>query len=248
MKPSNQLTAFLKSENEWLPSLSIDCVIFGFHNGELKVLLLKYHNVDALALPGGFVRQEESIDEAAGRILLERTGMADIYLEQFHIFGQKDRQNHLFNKTIIEAQGILLPAGHWFIRRYVSVGYYALVEFSKVVPAPDYLSDSIDWYDVQALPPLLLDHRQIIQKALDTLRTLLAHNPAGFSRRAAPLLPETFTMADLQQLYETILGQKLLRTNFQRKMLSLEVLERVDKKWTGGAHKAPYLYRFTPHP
>ncbi|GAA4420214.1 NUDIX domain-containing protein [Nibrella viscosa] len=246
MTPYTQLETFLNQENEWLPSLSLDCVIFGFHDHELKVLLLKYRNVDALALPGGFVHKEESIDEAAGRVLRERTGLTDIYLEQFYVFGQKERQNHLFNKTIIEAQGFQLPADHWFIRRYVSVGYYALVDFLDVIPSPDYLSDSIDWYDVQTMPPLLLDHGQIVRKALDTLRTLLEHNPAGFGRRAAPLLPDTFTMADLQRLYETILDQKLLRTNFQRKMLSLKVLERVDKKRTGKAHKAPYLYRFKP--
>ena len=91
------------------------------------------------------------------------------------------------------------------------------------------------------MPPLIQDHNQIVNKALDALRANLDHRLIGFN-----LLPQDFTMGDLQQLYETILGKKLLRPAFQRKMLSLGILERVAKKWTGGAHKAPYLYRFAP--
>ncbi|CCH51249.1 NUDIX hydrolase [Fibrisoma limi BUZ 3] len=239
MQRSTDMNKFLSSEQDWLPSLSVDCVIFGFHENELKVLLLTFRHTDLLALPGGLVHRQEDVDDAAKRILAERTGLADIYLEQFHTFGQLGRGSDQFGRKIAKANGIDLPPDHWFTRRFVSVGYYALVDFSRVIPSPDVFSESIDWYDVRELPPLVLDHSLIVQKALDTLRLMLDHRLIGFN-----LLPEMFTMGELQRLYETILGKKLLRTNFQRKMLSLEILERLDKKWTGGAHKAPYLYRF----
>lgn len=239
MKQSIDIKQFLTNESEWLPSLSVDCVIFGFHDNELKVLLLTLRNTGLLALPGGLVHRQESVDEAAGRVLQERTGMVDIFLEQFHVFGQLNRGSDVFGRQLASANGIELPPGHWFTQRYVSVGYYALLDFSKVMPTPDEKSDSIGWHDVQNLPGLVLDHTLIIQKALDTLRLMLDHKLVGFN-----LLPDMFTMADLQRLYETVLGQSFSRANFQRKMLSLNSLERVEKKWTGGAHKAPYLYRF----
>ena len=103
----------------------------------------------------------------------------------------------------------------------------------------DELADSCNWYDLKELPSLILDHGEIVSKALETLRANLDNKLTGFN-----LMPETFTMAELQSLYETILGTKLLRTSFQRKMVNLGFLEKVDKKYTGGAHKAPFLYRF----
>lgn len=244
MNGSGELNAFLEGEFKWLPSLSVDCVIFGFHKNELKVLLLTLRNTGLMALPGGLVHRQESVDSAAERVLHERTGLTNIFLEQFHTFGQPDRGSDQFGRQLASANGIELPPGHWFTHRYVSVGYYALVEFSRVLPSPDIRSDAIGWYDVQALPILILDHTLIVQKALQTLRLLLDHNLAGFNRRAAPLLPEAFTMPDLQRLYETVMGQTFVRTNFQRKMLGLNILERLEKKKTGEAHKAPYLYRF----
>ncbi|MDB5150942.1 MAG: hypothetical protein JWQ57_4962, partial [Mucilaginibacter sp.] len=142
-------------------------------------------------------------------------------------------------KTIMQARGYTPPNNHWLLKRFVSIGYYALVDFTKAVPAPDEISDSCDWYSLDELPVLMQDHRQIIDKALQTLQNNLDQKLIGFN-----LLTDEFTMGDLQSLYETILDKKLLRAAFQRKMLGLGILERVAKKWTGGAHKAPYLYRF----
>ena len=224
---------------DFLPGLAIDAVIFGFHQGQLKVLLLEYHNTRLLALPAGFVQVTENLDDAARRVLAERTGLSDIYLEQFYVFGDLDRYDPAPMRAIMEAKGLTPNESHWLLRRFVSVGYYALIDFTKAVPIPDILSDRCDWYDLANLPPLMLDHQKIVQKALDTLRTDLDRKLIGFS-----LLAETFTMADLQNLYETILDQKLHRSAFQRKMLSLGILERLDKQYSGGAHKAPYLYRF----
>jgi hypothetical protein len=239
MEPDDPPLHMLDQRTKMIPQLSIDAVVFGFHDNELKVLLLKYRNLDFWALPGGFVLQEEDLDAAAKRMLCERTGLNNIYLEQFHVFGDRNRAYPEFHKKIRDANGLTYHPNHWIFQRFISVGYYALVDFSKVSPAPDTLSDACEWVDVRKLPNLIFDHKRIFQQALETLRAMLDQKLVGFN-----LLPEVFTMNDLQSLYETILGKKLLRTNFQRKMLSLEILERVDKKYSGGAHKAPYLYRF----
>ncbi|GAB3711516.1 NUDIX domain-containing protein [Spirosoma flavus] len=230
----------------FLPGLAIDLVIFGFHEGQLKVLLLEYQNTGLFALPGGFIHTTEDLNEAARRILAERTGLHDIYLEQFHVFGDYARYDaaKVPMTAIMRAKGLSPVDGHWLLRRFVSVGYYALVDFTKAIPTPDVLSDTCNWYDFVKLPTLMQDHNVMVQKALETLRISLDHNLISFNRWAAPLLPETFTMVELQNLYETILGQKLHRSGFQRKILGSEILERLEKKYSGGAHKAPYLYRF----
>jgi 8-oxo-dGTP diphosphatase len=223
----------------YLPGLALDMVIFGFHQNLLKILLLEYENTDLFALPAGFIKKEENVNDAARRSLEDRTGLRDIYLEQFYVFGDHHRHNPEPLKAIMQGKGMKPEDDHWLLGRFVSIGYYALVDFTQAVPNPDSLSDKCDWHDLANLPPLMLDHREMVSKALDTLRSNLDRKLIGFN-----LLPETFTMGDLQVLYETIQGQKLNRSSFQRKMLSLDILERLDKKWTGGAHKAPYLYRF----
>lgn len=223
----------------FLPGISVDCVIFGFHDNQLKILLTRFRNTDIYALPGGFVGQTENIDEAAQRVLLERTGLHDIYLEQFHVFGDRDRCPADVQKKLVESIGPP-PAGSALLSgRYISIGYYALIDFTEATPTPDALSDHCDWWPMDDMPPLMFDHEDISRQALETLRLTLNHRDVGFN-----LLPETFTMNELQALHETILGDKLVRSNFQRKMLATGLLERFDKKRTGGAHKAPYLYRF----
>lgn len=223
----------------FLPGLAIDAVIFGFHQNQLKILLLEYRNTGLMALPGGFILATENLNDAARRVLSERTGLHNIYLEQFYVFGDLNRFDPAPMRAIMAAKGLTPAEHHWLLGRFISVGYYALVDFTKAVPIPDSLSDSCNWYDLANLPPLMQDHQTIVQKALDMLRTDLDRKLIGFN-----LLSETFTMADLQRLYETILDQKLHRSGFQRKMLSLGILERLDKHYSGGAHKAPYLYRF----
>jgi len=223
----------------FLPGLAIDTVIFGFHDNQLKVLLLSYKNSSLYALPGGFIHDNEDVNQAARRVLESRTALTDIYLEQFYVFGDYSRYDPTPLKAIMHARGYTAPDNHWLLKRFVSIGYYALVDFTKAVPAPDDISDSCNWYNLDDLPVLMQDHRQIIDKALQTLQNNLDQKLIGFN-----LLTDEFTMGDLQSLYETILNKKLLRAAFQRKMLGLGILERIAKKWTGGAHKAPYLYRF----
>ncbi|MBB6109311.1 ADP-ribose pyrophosphatase YjhB, NUDIX family [Mucilaginibacter lappiensis] len=235
---------FIKQETNvtgegYLPGLAIDTVIFGFHDDKLKVLILSYKDTSLYALPGGFVHTEEDVNEAARRVLFSRTGLTNIFLDQFYVFGDKSRYDASSLKTIMKARGFTPPEDHWLLKRFVSVGYYALVDFTKAIPTPDSISDSCDWFSLDKLPPLMQDHRQIIDKALQTLQANLDHKLIGFN-----LLSDDFTMGDLQRLYETVLNKKLIRAAFQRKMLGLGILERIAKKWTGGAHKAPYLYRF----
>ncbi len=239
MRRQETFTEPADEPDKFLPSVSIDCVIFGFHDDQIKVLLINFKNTNIWALPGGYIHVDEDMDEAASRILRERTSVQDIFLEQFYTFGQRERVCRDLQETIFNALGIPLSPDAWISQRFVSVGYYALVDFSKVIPNPDEHLEVCTWFGLDELPPLAFDHSQIVRKALSTLQSRLDHNLVGLN-----LLPDTFTMAELQSLYETILGKKLLRANFQRKMLGLEILERVEKRFSGRAHKAPYLYRF----
>lgn len=226
-------------EKLFLPGLSVDTVIFGFHEGQLMVLLLQYKNTNTFALPGGLILKEENADQAACRTLRSRTGLSNIYLEQFHVFSDKDRSNPSFFERILKARGVKTLKNHFLLNRFVSIAYYALVDFTKAVPTADGLADECRWHDLKNLPPLIQDHAKIIQKALASLRDNLDRKLVGFN-----LLPDLFTMGELQVLYETILNEKFRRTSFQRKMLNLDILKKVDKKWTGAAHKAPFLYTF----
>jgi 8-oxo-dGTP diphosphatase len=238
-KKSEHLQEIITAFNLSIPQLSVDCVIFGFHDNELKVLLSKYPDVDLWALQGGYVGQNEDIECAAKRILAERTLMHDIFLKQFHVFGKTNRPTsdslrEAFKDTSFDFDDLPL-----FKQRFVSIGYYSLVNFLKVTPTIGLFFDQCRWFNIDNLPNLAFDHTDIIAKALETLRHSLDYQRVGFN-----LMPETFTMNDLQKLYEIILGEPLSRNNFQRKILDMNILERLDKKFTGGAHKAPYLYRF----
>lgn len=224
-----------------LPHIAYDSVVFGFSKGKLKILLMEYHATGWFALPGGFVRRDENLDNAVLRGLRERTGIADIYLEQFQTFGSLSRYKPKVMKTILEANGFTVPPDYWLLDRFVTVAYYALMDYEKVTLNPDSLSDSMAWYDVNTLPTLILDHQDIVEKALQTLRFNLDRKLIGGN-----LLPEKFTMNELQAVYEAILGEKLRRTSFQRKMLSLKILQRHEKRFSGKNHKAPFLYSFKP--
>ncbi len=228
-----------KEFKDLLSHISLDCVVFGFHENQLKVLLLHLKFTKEWALPGGFVQEHESMEVAATRVLKERTGLDKIFLRQFHVFS--DPQRSKINPAIpdLREAGIIFPDDKWFKQRFISVGFYALVEFSLVQPQPDSMSDICTWVSLVEIGQLMMDHRQILDKALETLRLQLALQPVGFN-----LLPEKFTMPELQKLYETILGKELDRRNFQRKMLAYNILTKLNEVKTGVAHKAPSYYKF----
>lgn len=230
-----------------IPQVSIDCVVFGYEKANLKVLLSKLDfTADFWTLSGGFINQEESIDEAALRILENRTGLHKIYLEQFKVYGETDRTDNRFyekifslNQDKLKEQQWDLQFLKWMNKRFLSIGYYALVDIQKVDLRKSVVDESIDWYDVKNLPELIFDHGQMVKDALEVLRFQLDQKLIAFN-----LLPETFTMKQLQKLYEAVHDRPFPNNNFQKKILSLDILERLGKKYTGAKNKAPYLYRF----
>lgn len=225
--------------DQYIPGFSLDCVIFGFHENQLKVLLLRMKGMDQWALPGGFIKKDEDVDDAATSALKMRTGLDHIFLKQFHLFGSANRNDEAYFRDLFHHQTINLNMAEWLNQRFITLGYYALVDYSKVTPQTDDISDACAWFAWEDLPSLIIDHTQIIAKALEVLRQQLNYQPIGKN-----LLAEKFTMPELQALYETLLNQKLDRRNFQRKILSYGILKRLEERRRGGAHKAPYLYVF----
>jgi len=204
-------------------AFSIDCLIFGFDAGELKILLIERNEEpfkDWLALPGYFVKQDESLDDAADRILYELTGLRDLPMKQFHTFGEVNRH----------------PQG-----RVVTVGYYALIRINgqkELRPISPYARKAI-WRSVNDLPKLAFDHSEIFSKGFRIIRKRLNYQPIAFD-----LLPEKFTLTQLQGLYEAILNKKLDKRNFRKKMLSYGFLKELVEKQKGVSYRAAKLYKF----
>jgi 8-oxo-dGTP diphosphatase len=232
----------------YIPQLAINCVIFGYQEKKLKVLIskLKFKG-DFYSLPSGFIFQKEGVDEAAHRILEERTGISNIFLEHYRNFGDASRSNKVLLENIIELNrehfvgdiALSKEDFEWLTSRFISLGYYALVDINKVTPTKTELDESMEWYNIHEIPAMMMDHKKMIEKALESLRLNLDTNIIVLN-----LLPETFTMKEVQDLYETIFEKTYARNNFQAKILDLGVLERLEKKFTGAANKAPYMYRF----
>jgi 8-oxo-dGTP diphosphatase len=202
--------------------MTVDCVVFGFDDGELKVLLIQRALEPfqgSWALPGGFVRTDETIDTAARRELNEEAGLKNLFLEQLYTFGAVRRDPR---------------------ERVVSVAHYALVKLAehKTKAATD--AADARWFAVSKVPRLAFDHAQILEMALARLRDKLRNQPIGFE-----LLPPKFTLSDLQHLYEAVLGLELDKRNFRKKILSFELLVPL-KQTMKGAHRPAQLYRFDP--
>jgi ADP-ribose pyrophosphatase YjhB (NUDIX family) len=229
---------YTNGHEKYLRNISVDCIIFGFHQNELKVLLLHAKYAGQWALPGGFVLKDEHMDSAAERILKQRTGLNNIYMQQFFVFSKPERSTKEINQQFLKNVGIQMEES-WMFERFLTVGYSALVDFSKVKPVADVYSAACEWHNINALPELILDHREILDKALQNLQLNLNYHPIGYN-----LLPEKFTMPELQKLYETILNKELDRRNFQRKIVGTKILIKLDEIKKGVAHKAPNYYKF----
>jgi 8-oxo-dGTP diphosphatase len=231
---------FLKTApNTYLPSISVNTVIFSFQGEKLRVLLINYSDMPFSYLPGGYVGKTEALDDAARRILAEHTGLTDVYIEQFYTFGGESHSQDYFVKQVLKELVDGLKPGHWFEQRFIQVCYYALLDERKVsLQTPPFVSEA-RWIEIEQLPKLLFDHKAIVEKALQRLQTDLDQKLVGLK-----IMNETFTMGELQKLYEAIYQKPFHRNNFQRKMLSMNLVERLEKKYTGKAHKSPYLYRF----
>jgi ADP-ribose pyrophosphatase YjhB (NUDIX family) len=231
----------------YISHLSIDCVIFGYTDKTLKVLICKFKYGKGLwGLPGGYVQKTEGIDKAAGRILKERTALDKLYLEQFRVFGDENRIVHSGSKQMMKSElnkfdkkRFDAETTKWMTSRFVCIGYYALVDINKVSPQTGEFEERLEWRSIKDIPKMTYDHNEIVSYGLEALRQHLDQKLIGFN-----LLPETFTMKEVQELYEAVYDKPFARNNFQKKILDLNVLERLEKKFTGAANKAPFLYRF----
>jgi len=161
MKQPGELNA--QTISAFMPGLSVDNVIFGFHDNQLKVLLLEAPDRKNWMLPGGFVLKDESVDAAAEHVLFNRTGLKKVYLRQFGVFGDPDRSREHLTKEMMRSMHFGPELSDWLLQRFITIGYYALVEFNKVKPVPDQLSVSCAWFDTDKLPQLIFDHKEIIK-------------------------------------------------------------------------------------
>lgn len=225
--------------DEYQPGLSIDCVIFGFQDNHLKVLLINTGYTEKWSLPGGFIPVNEDIDIAANSVLFTRTGLDNIFLRQFATFGSLKRNDDDHKNKVIKFYDIPPEKSKLYTKRFVTIGYYALVDVNKTIPQTFRNYETIEWIDPNSVPDLILDHKEILEKALETLRIELNLMPVGYN-----LLPEKFTVSELQKLYEAILDRKLDRRNFLRKITAIGILKKLDEKKANVAHKAPSLYSF----
>ncbi len=203
------------------PALTVDCVVFGLDEEDLKVLLIK-RALEPFqgrwALPGGFVRMDESLEDAARRELQEEAGIRPSHLEQLYTFGEPGRD----------------PRG-----RVVTVAYFALVKLSehRVHAATD--AKEVAWFSVWDAPRLAFDHADILGVALARLKGKVRYQPIGFE-----LLPPKFTLTQLQRLYEVLLERELDKRNFRKKILAMDLLEELDEVEQDVSHRAARLYRF----
>jgi ADP-ribose pyrophosphatase YjhB (NUDIX family) len=200
--------------------VALDCIIFGFDEGELKLLIHRRRFEPAKgewSLFGGFLKEGESLDEGASRILGELTGLKKIYMEELQTYGEIDRD----------------PAG-----RVISVAYFALIPTHKYSEKHSGQYGAT-WVNLKDMPPLIMDHDVMVKKGLSRLKRRASSQPIGFE-----LLPGEFTIPQLQSLYEAIYQSSLDKRNFRKKILSMDVLIKLDEKDKSNSRKGAYLYRF----
>lgn len=205
------------------PNVAVDAVMFSIQHETLHVLMIQIQSGfydGAWALPGGLVRMDETLEWAVKRILFEKTQVRDVYLEQLYAFGDLDRDPR---------------------SRTISIAYYALIDDPNkyAIRQGEYYND-IQWFPVNALPEeIAFDHRDIIQTAHDRLKERIMN-----SNITASLLPDFFTFSRLQRVYEAILGEKLDKRNFRKRMLAMDLVQKTNKREEGMPHRPAWLYEF----
>ena len=232
---------FYSNSDQFLRNVAVDNVIFGYHDKELKVLLQQPIVFTKWTLTGGYIKKTESIEEAADRIAFSRTGLKNLFLQQFRSFGSPDRSIDVErnSETISKLSGIDIPVDFWIFERFVSVGFYTLTEFSRVEVNKGVFDAQCKWWPVNDLPTMMFDHKYIIDEALRFLRLHIAHFPIGFE-----LLPEKFTLPEIHNLYETILGKSLDDRNFSKRLMATGIIVKLNETKKIGAHRSPFLYMF----
>lgn len=228
-------------ERQLMRSLSVDCVIFGFDLEELKVLLVEREMrspdddsliFSDLTLTGYHIYEDENLDQAAARIVKDLTGLENLVLQQFHAFGALDRLDRPNDQKWLEQFGDV------FNKRVVSVGYYSLLPTTDIELM--FMGRKVLWYPVYGNKDLGYDHASIIEKAIEHLRYKLKYEPIGFE-----LLPEKFTLSQMQKLYESVFGTEFDKRNFRKKVSQMSYVVPLNEKQTGVAHKPAQLYMFS---
>jgi ADP-ribose pyrophosphatase YjhB (NUDIX family) len=220
----------------FLPNLSIDIVIIGYEQGALKCLLLKIH--DKWILPGGYIQREESVDTAAARILRARTGLEDPHLKFLSVFGDNDRRFGDEIREFFARENLTWREEHWVNHRFVTLAYYSLVDIEKTTPVPGELDEAFAWFDFDELPAMWMDHASIAKTARNRLKEDILQEHITYE-----LLPSEFTMPQLHQLHQVIMGETIDRSRFQKKMLSSEIFERLPQRKRDTPGRTPYHYR-----
>ena len=231
----------LNGHLHYIPNVSIDCAIFGYHEHQLKILLIRHRNMSRWSLPGGHIKRTETLLEAGYRNVKIRTGVDNLYLQQFKTFGDPGRIHfdHFDKNKWLEITGLTSWEGNWLMDQTVSVGFYAITDFSNTVLQTDISTGECAWFDIGSIPALEFDHNEMVTEALHTMRLHLYHYPIGLN-----MLPEKFTLSEIHSLYETLLGKKLDVSNFPKKLIALELLKKLDERRSIGAHRSPHLYSF----
>jgi 8-oxo-dGTP diphosphatase len=218
------------------PNVSVDCVVFGFDNERLKVLLVeqKLPNKEKVqfALPGDLIVDDESLDEAANRVLFEISGLSGIFLQQFKAFGDPSRVSDIKDLDWLKSYRSNPQA------RVITVAYMALVKMEEFSPEASLLVERVFWRNIEDMPVLAFDHNVILADALERLRDDFVNYKTGFE-----LLPEKFTLGHIQRLYEIILGKDLDKRNFRKKILKEKLVAPTDQKQIGVLHKPAVLYK-----
>jgi 8-oxo-dGTP diphosphatase len=228
-------------EKEAIPQLSLNCVIFGFHEKTLKVIVnqVDLGGTTILVLPGGYVGQKENLTDAVERIVRESTGLQKIMFKQFEVFGNASRSfgNEFasLQRKINESDKDLLK---WFSKRFVSVCYLALVDFEKIDLKPTQFLEAAQWLPIDHAKNLAMDHSDIVRSARESLQKEMPYAPI-----ASNLLRSKFSLPELQALVEAILGRTIDRPNFRRKILKTNMIKKVGQDSTGKRRPAD-LYSF----
>lgn len=220
-----------------IPNLTVDCVILGFHDKCMKILLHKEENASKWMLPWAFIKIDEDVDVTALNVLKSKTGLTDAYLKQFHLFGKHHEEYTEDSAASIKINSTESIENNWVHQRCLSLAYYGLVKHQDV--KEEGCSANLAWFSMQDLPPIYDDHRFEINTAVSIIRQQLGFVPIGFE-----LLPEKFTMPELRTIYETIIGKEMDRRNFQRKILAAGVIIPLNETRKSGPYKSPNLYKF----
>lgn len=225
-----------KGAGYFLPNLSIDLVIIGYQDDELKCLLLKIG--EKWLLPGGYIRMNEAVDRAAVNILKDRTGLDDPHLKFLSVFGDENRQFSEEWREFLTKSGMPWSDDSWLNNRFVTLAYYSLVNIENTSPVVGNLDEAFAWVNFDELPDMWMDHKSIVLEARNRLKDDIKQEQVSYN-----LLPQKFTMPELHQLHQTILGETLDRSRFQKKMLAMGIFERLPKRQKEAPGRNPYQYQ-----